>query len=440
MKGAFNMLYTDILFVFAFLPVMLALMFILREPWERNIAVLIASLVFLCWGRQLYYALIVLPIFVVYLSGRLLKREYSKSVHILGAGCALAFSLLSVLSLAKDNSLSGWVCSVGFMLFAARSLIYLNEVKNTSDAETDFLSLAVYLVSYEFMLISPLFEYSFVKENIKTRRLSLAKMAGGMEGFIFGLARVTVLGFAFERVRQAALFGEAVPWMNSLVGVLASAIEIYILFAGFSEMSHGLALMGGISLENEVASIGIRGTITQHVADFYEGGAVIIRKYLTKGKNAAWGLVLASIIVGVCFGAGSGVCAFLGLLLLMMLLENLSGTKTFADGVIAFIVLIIGYLLLTTGSVEGVGAFIASLDKNAYEFDISYALYSEVMRSLFWLVLGIISITPAYKWCYMLIREKMASGDKAYAAFRCLGAVAATLLLILSTVAMVSAI
>ncbi len=434
------MIYTDVLFVFAFLPLVLAITFMLREPWERNIAVLLASIVFLCWGRQLYYALIVLPVFAVYLAGRLLSRSYSKSVHAAGAACAVAAALVGVLSLDDITSVSGWVCSAGFMLFAARSVVYLNEVKNTRTAENDFLSLAVYLMSFEFMLISPLCEYSSVKEGIKARRLSLAKMASGMEGFVFGLARVAVLGFAFERVRTAALYSEATPWMNSLVGLAASAIEIYILFAGFCEMSHGLALMGGVSVENEIASIGIKGTVTQHVADFYEGGAVVIRKYLSFGKNAAWGLILASLCVGVCFGAGLGVCSFISLLLLMMMLENLGGTKTFADGIIAFIVLILGYFVLTANSPEGVGAFIASLDKTAYDFDISYSLYSEIKRSALWLVLGFVSITPVYKWCYMQIREKMASSDRVYGVMRCVGAVATVLLLAISTVAMVSAI
>ena len=434
------MIYTDMLFVFAFLPIVLAITFMLREPWERNIAVLLASIVFLCWGRQLYYALIVLPIFAVYLAGRLLSRSYSKSVHAAAAVCAAAAALVGVLSLNDITSLSGWVCASGFMLFAARSVVYLNEVKNTRTAETDFLSLAVYLMSFEFMLISPLCEYSSVKEDIKARRLSLAKMASGMEGFVFGLARVAILGFAFERVRMAALYSDATPWMNSLVGFVASAIEIYILFAGFCEMSHGLALMGGISVENEIASIGIKGTVTQHVVDFYEGGAVVIKKYLSGGKNAAWGLILASLCVGVCFGAGLGVCTFISLLLLMMMLETVSGTKTFADGIIAFIVLVLGYFVLTVNSPEGAGAFITSLDKTAYDFDISYSLYTEIKRSALWLVLGFISITPVYKWCYMQIREKMASDDKVYGAMRCVGAVVTTLLLIVSTVAMVSAI
>lgn len=433
------MLYTDILFVFAFLPIVLALMFILREPWEKNFAAVLASLVFLCWGRQLYYALIILPVFVIYLAGRLLKKSYSKPLHVLGGACAVVFSAIAALSLGDENTLSSAVCSVGFFLFAARSLIYLDEIKNGADAETDFFSLAVYLISYEFMLISPLSSYSAVKNSIKTRKLTLVKMAAGVEIFIFGLFRVAVLGFAFERVRAAALLAESTPWMNQLVGILATVIELYIMFAGFCEMSQGLALMGGVATENAPVSLELRSTVSAHVSDFYESGANFIKKSFTKGKGA-WQLVLVSLIVGVCFGFGAGWCAFLGLLLLAMMIESLSDTKTFADGIITFIVLAVGAILLASNSPDGLAKLVSSLNKNAYEFDMSYALYSELMRSVFWLALGAISITPVYKWAYTFIKEKMAASDRVYGALRISGAVVTTLLLILSTVAMVSAI
>lgn len=433
------MLYTDILFVFAFLPIALALMFILREPWEKNLAAVIASLVFLCWGRHLYYALIILPVFVIYFAGRLLNKSYSKPMHILGGACAVVFSAIAVLMLGGENTLSSAVCSVGFFLFAARCLIYLDEVKNGADAETDFLSLAVYLVSYEFMLISPLSSYSAVKEGIRTRQLALVKMAAGIEIFIRGLFRASVLGFAFERVRYAALLAESAPWMNQLVGILASAIELYIMFAGFCEMSQGLALMGGVATENCTVGITLRSTVSAHVRDFYESGASFIQKSFTKGKGA-WQLVLVSVIVGVSFGFGAGWCAFIGILLLAMMIESLSDTKTFADGIITFIVLVAGFVILACGSPEGLGRLVSSLNKNAYDFDMSYALYSELMRSVFWLVLGLISITPIYKWGYTFIREKMSSSERAYGALRISGAVVSAVLLILSTVAMVSAI
>ncbi len=433
------MLYTDILFVFAFLPIVLTLLFIFREPWEKNAVSVISSLVFICWGRQLYYALIILPIFAIYFIARSMQKKYSKVLHILGGAAALICALVCVFGLGEAKTVLGAVCQIGFLLFAARCLLYLNEVKNGLDAETDFLSLAVYLISYEFILISPLVEYSLVRDDIKSRNMTLAKTAHGLEGFIFGLARVTILGFALERVCEAAVLNDVSPWMNQIALIAASAVEMYIVIIGFCEMSSGLALMGGISLPNEVAFVGLQSTVTDHVGDFYYGGKYIIKKNFS-GKKSAWQLVLMSLVVGACFGIGSGACAFLALLALAMMIESLSETKTFADGVLTAVVLIAGYFILGVSSIDGFGDFVLSLNKSAYDFDISRALYSEVMRSLFWIALAVISITPIYKWIYTFIREKMASSERAYSIFRAVGAAATVLLLVLSTVAMVSAI
>lgn len=433
------MLYTDILFVFAFLPIALALTFILREPWERNLSAVVMSLIFLCWGRHLYYALIILPVFAIYFAGRLLKKSYSRNIHTIGGACALVFSAFAVISLGDMSSLSSSICSVGFFLFASRCLVYLDEIKNGAEPETDFLSLAVYLISYEFMLISPLSSYSRIKNSIKTRELTLTKAAAGIEIFIRGLFRASVLGFAFERVRYAALLSDATPWMNQLVGILACAVGFYVTFSAYGEMSQGLALMDGVATENCTVGITARSTVSAHVRDFYESGAILVQKSFTKGKSA-WQLVLTSVIVGVSFGFGAGWCAFIGLLLLAMMLEALSDTKTFSDGIVTFIVVVAGYILLACSSPDGIARLVSSLNKNAYEFDMSYALYSELMRSAFWLALGVISITPVYKWVYTFIREKMSASDRSYGVMRVMGAVITLVMLILSAIAMVSVV
>lgn len=433
------MLYSDVLFVFAFLPIALAIMFILREPWEKNAAAVLLSLVFICWGRHLYYALILLPVFATYFIARQLKKSYSRGLHILAGGLAGAYSIAAIFMLGGGNTLSNAICSIGFMLFAIRNLLYLDDIKNGSEAETDFLSLAVYLMSFEFMLISPLAPYNELESGIKERKMTLAKASAGLETFIWGLFRVTVFGFAFERIREAGILADAIPWMNQVLGIIAVAIEFYIMLAGFCEMSQGLALIGGVKIINNSVSIDLRSSVSEHVSDFYESGANIIRSRLTQ-KGKAWQLVLVSVVIGICFGFGAGWCAFAGLLLLAMLIEAFSDTKTFADGIITFIVLALGYILLASASPQGLARMIGEFGSNAYEFDMSYSMFSELTRSWGWLILGILSVTPLYKWAYTLIREKMSADEKSYSAIRVVSAVATTLMLIISAVAMVSAI
>ena len=45
------MTYTDLLFVFGLLPAYIIIVFVCRENWEKNVASLAFSLVFILWAR-----------------------------------------------------------------------------------------------------------------------------------------------------------------------------------------------------------------------------------------------------------------------------------------------------------------------------------------------------------------------------------------------------
>lgn len=433
------MIYTDTLFVFAFLPVVTALICILREPWEKNLLSVVASLVFIAFARPLYYLLIIVPVAVTYIFGRLIEKKGYNWAGIVGTLTSGAFSLWAILSLEDLNSFSSKVASLGFFLFTARTLVYLSEVTSTKKSEKDFLSLAVYLMSYEFMLVSPLCKYSRIENTIKSRSVSLAKMSLGVERFVFGLARVSLFGFAFEKVIISALYSDATPWMNVIIGSVATIIEFYIIVIGFCEMSQGLTLIGGMVVENGVAGIRLRPSVFLHVKDFYESGAMLIKESVLK-KSAAWQLVAASVAVGLCFGLGLGGCAFAAILLLVIMIESLSSEKTLADRLIAFLALVIGWLVLVCGSPSGVLGFFSSLDRSLYDFDISYSLYTELERSAVWLLLGALSLTPIYKVAYAKIREKSASSDRAYSLVRTSSAVVSLVLAVLCVISIVSSL
>ena len=62
------MLFSSITFLFIFLPVTLALYFIVPHKF-RNIIMLIASLIFYAWGEPVYIILMLLSILLNYICG-----------------------------------------------------------------------------------------------------------------------------------------------------------------------------------------------------------------------------------------------------------------------------------------------------------------------------------------------------------------------------------
>ena len=64
------MVFSSIVFLFTFLPITLALYFVIPVRRIRNIVLLIASLVFYAWGEPVYIFLMIFSIVFNYFLGR----------------------------------------------------------------------------------------------------------------------------------------------------------------------------------------------------------------------------------------------------------------------------------------------------------------------------------------------------------------------------------
>ena len=68
------MVFSSLLFMFIYLPVVLAIYYIVPRRW-RNIWLFIANLVFYGWGEPVYILLMLFSICINYFAGRLIDRN-----------------------------------------------------------------------------------------------------------------------------------------------------------------------------------------------------------------------------------------------------------------------------------------------------------------------------------------------------------------------------
>lgn len=435
------MVYTDLLFLFAFLPIATAFIMILSEPWEKNLAAVALSLIFIVWARPIYYALIILPVIVTYASARLYNKTKSGAIIVSAEIISLIFGGVFALISGRDATLGGAICSVGFLLFVLRSFMYLNDVKHGASPEKDFTALGAYLISYEFMLISPVKSYSELSEAIKTRKFKLSNLSLGMKNFVFGLSKVAILGLSFDRVRLAALNSDATPWVNAIIGLLAVIVETYILLDGYTQMSAGLACINGVPMVSSGVAIRPRASLIGHISDVYADLGEAVEKHFGKSAKAnIVGLVVCSLIAGAAIALENGAVAFFALVLAALMISNAPSEQKSGlfDFIVSLVLALGGFLLLANGSASGVAGWFASLNPNNYEFDISYALYDELTRVIPWLVIGIVSITPLPEMFASVFRARMSENEKFYSIARALGTCMCVLLLLISIIALVS--
>ena len=131
------MVFSSLLFLFRFLPVVLIGYFILPRKY-RNLFLLLFSLFFYAWGEPTYVALMLFSIFVNYLGGifvdKSLKKENKKSAKI-----------FLIISMIIDIGLLGVFKYTGFFLDNLNAL-----------AKTDFavsILLPIGISFYTFQMI-----------------------------------------------------------------------------------------------------------------------------------------------------------------------------------------------------------------------------------------------------------------------------------------------
>lgn len=427
--------YTDLIFVFCFLPIYMILTLLCSETRNKNLVSLIMSLVFIAWARPLYYALILAVIFLVYLSARLCEGGKMPWLRITAGVVTVVLSLFPVVSLGSLGTISGTVSAIGFILFDIRSIMYLKDSKD--EAEKSFVDLSVYLIPFEMMAISPLFSYSELKDAIKERKAGLAMLSSGLERFICGLAAVTVLGFPLERLREAALYNST-PALNVVFGVIFTAIEIYVVALGYLSMSEGLMLMSGYRIELHSGCFLPKSLMIDHV------GAVsptYRTAYEKLTGNQLLLILLAALFcigAGVSLGFGAGGVALLSIVLVAIVLQKFFETeKSVPAGIFTFAIAILAVVLC---AFSGFGNWLGSLFGGSYSYLISYNLWEELSRGWPYLLIAIFYISPLRPMAGVLKRKIMTENANAYGTIRVVSTVLVTLLLVISTVAMVTAI
>lgn len=435
------MIFTDLIFVFAFLPIYLVASFCCREPWSKNAVAVLASLIFISWGRALppvYYLLIMLPVAVIYILGFLPLRKNGLVFEIIGDAAAVLTAGFFAAASGTGLSLRSALISVGFMLFALRCILYNKDVASGAEPEKDFFALAAYFISFENMLIAPLADYASSKKALLERKPTLSKMSAGLSEFAKGFALAAAVGLSFDRVRLAAVEYEAFPWANALLLALVTVGEIYAVSAGILGMSCGIGLMSGLAPRLYTPAFVPRFRISDHVSELCEGFSGFVKRCLFERSAAGLAVslaVISSVAVGAFIAFGAFAAAFVGILLLASVLEFMSERRSrAADSVFTAVLMLLAFAVPIFGTAGGAGEFFSAFSAD-YGYDITFALYDEIMRSLPWLIIGVLAVSPLRRALGADVRRRMRESEKFYGAARIAETVICALLIVLATAA-----
>ncbi|MCR4717886.1 MAG: MBOAT family protein [Lachnospiraceae bacterium] len=262
------MLFSSILFISIFLPVVMALYYIFPRS-IKNAILLFFSLIFYAWGEPVYVVLMLASIIVSYILGLLIgssKLKGTRAKIFLVISIIFHLGMLGVFKYADfaigiANKLFGinaqlleLALPIGISFYTFQALSYLIDVyRGIVEPNKNIIDFGAYIAMFPQLIAGPIVRYKTVAEELKGRRESLDDVTYGIKRFTIGLAKKVLLANTIGALWNtiSAMEGKELSTATAWLGLLSFTLQIYFDFSGYSDMAIGLGRMFGFHfLEN----------------------------------------------------------------------------------------------------------------------------------------------------------------------------------------------
>ncbi|MGO4735039.1 MBOAT family protein [Bosea sp. 2KB_26] len=262
------MLFNSFVFLLGFLPLALALHWLVErfQPSLRLPVLALLSFVFYGYWDWRFVPLLAFSILLNWwIAEAFLKTKRSGLISL-----AIALNL-AVLALFKYFNffaeLAGMVpglpvpkldlaLPLGISFFTFHHVMYLTDLRRGEAPRYDLVRYALYIAFFPQVLAGPLVRWREIMHQFDERPYlrsdSAERIARGLMLLTAGLAKKVLLGDPLAEyanpVFAAAAAGQVVSVAEAWQGTLAFTFQIYFDFSGYTDMALGLALLFGIVL------------------------------------------------------------------------------------------------------------------------------------------------------------------------------------------------
>ncbi len=265
------MLFNSYQFMFVFLPVTLALFFLLGRFAARDMAVgflALASVFFYAWWSPIYILLILAEVVFSFIVGRQLERtDLSNRARRLILTAAIAVILVVLgsfkyvnffLGIVNDTAGTDWslgliILPLGISFHTFQQIAYLVDAYRRSAKHYRLIDFCLFVTFFPQLVAGPIVHHN---EAIpKIRRPGFLKPRAinilvGVSLFGLGLFKKTVIADTLAQIANpafaAAHAGADLTLVEAWMGALAYSLQLYFDFSGYSDMAIGLARMFNI--------------------------------------------------------------------------------------------------------------------------------------------------------------------------------------------------
>ena len=274
------MVFSSIVFLYIFLPIMLLIYFIVPNKF-KNAVMIVASLIFFAWGEIRYIFIMLLLAVMDYICGQKINKYWEnkkkKKIFLfidIGVNLLILFFFkyadFIITNINNITNLSIPLLNIplpiGVSFNTFQSLSYIIDVyRGTVKCEKSFYNYLAYTTLFPQIIAGPIVRYETVDEELENKNISIDNFTVGIKRFIIGLGKKVLIANNIGVLWNTIEIGDygSLTFVLAWFGIVAFALQIYFDFSGYSDMAIGLAKVFGMDFDENFNFPYISRSITE---------------------------------------------------------------------------------------------------------------------------------------------------------------------------------
>ena len=419
------MVFSNLFFIYLFLPLNLILYYAVPNKTWKNVVLLLFSLFFYSWGEPVWVFLLMLTAFLDYTWAKCIEyfnltgQQRRKKIALI-ASLVFDLGMLGVFKYSgfvveNINLLTGLslpvpqiALPIGISFYTFQTISYVLDVyRGQVAAQKRYYKYLMYLSSYHQLVAGPIVRYSDVAAEIENRTVSAQDFSEGITRFCLGLTKKVVVanvaGSLAGNYLDADLASLSVA--GAWFGVLLYTLQIYYDFSAYSDMAIGLGRMFGFHYHQNFNYPYIAKSVTEFWRRWHISLSSFFRDYVYiplggKYRHQIFNICVVWFLTGLWHGASWNFIlwgVFYGALLIVEklgLLKVLEKIPSVFSHLYLLFLTLIGWTIFYTTDLGKLGecfGVMFGLSGNALS---DPQLSITFMNNLFWLIAAVLFCMP----------------------------------------------
>lgn len=354
--------FNNVIFLFLFLPLFLVSHQFVSFKF-KNLIILFFSFFMVYWGFLNLFFILLFVAFLNYFFAFLVSKTSEKKLRTFFLTVSLSLNFFALLYVKLNKSfLDFYIFSVPVLKHLFLYIFFMNVCSFVVDVYKfrapfckNLLNYLVYVFNFLNFFSGPVVCYYKIQKSIEKRTVKFSDIVFGIERFIFGLFKVSVVAYEMGQIKRFIFLKsfDEISFFSVWFGAFTIFFNCYFYFSGYCDMAIGLGRFCGFLFPENFSS----RIFFNSLKGFFKNFNISFIKYfkfyifpwvLQKNiflKFFKW--VIIFVLYNICFEFNYAVSYFF----ILIFLENLLFKSFFLKlpklvrKIYSFVVVLIGFVI-----------------------------------------------------------------------------------------------